>query len=189
MIEFLITIAFMIVLLSVALPSAGSLRDADRAGDILKMTEKLAEASAAYRRDTGKSAIEFSPARGGHSYTQPRYHLLSMKQADPKWRGPYLDRPLSLDDNPYGGAIYLQNNLTASPANGFDLHGSGNAEQHGPGQFVVFYGVPERIARSVDEKLDGGLAERGAGWRHTGKVEWSPASGGALCVYLMAAGN
>ncbi|MCA9321644.1 MAG: hypothetical protein KDB53_12965 [Planctomycetes bacterium] len=184
MIEFLITIAFLVVLLSVAVPSFGNLRDGERASQILELTEELGRACERHRKDTGRPAIEFSPARGGHSYSQPRFHELSMPQPLPGWKGPYLASPLSLDQNPYGAAIYLQNRLGASPANGFDLHGSGKSEQTGAGQFVVFYGIPERVAREIDQRLDGSLEDLDGSWRLNGRVEWIPSSGGALSIFI-----
>ncbi len=188
LIELLITVAFVAIVVSVGVPSIGNLRDSNRAKHILDVTSALTSACVRHARDTGRMAVEFTAARGGHSYTQPRFHALSMPQRDPKWKGPYLDRPLTLEDNPYGGAIYLQNNLSASPANGFDLHGVGTAEQQGPGQFCVFYGIPERVARSIDASLDKALSdEPGDAWRYTGKVEWSPSAGGALMIYIMSA--
>lgn len=184
LVETMIALAFVIVLLAMAVPAAGSIRDEQQASDIVELLEDLESSCRAFTEDTEKLAVEFSATPDGEAYAQARYHTLSMKQDLKGWNGPYRSRPLTHQDNPYHQAVYLQSHLAASPANGFDLDGDGAVETKGPGQFVVLYGVPERVARIVDSRLDQRLGIDGDGWRRTGRVEWTPSSSGALTIQL-----
>lgn len=183
-VETLIATAFVVVLLAMAVPAAGSIRDEQQAADIIELAESLEVACRKFEKDTGKLAVEFSSTPDGEAYAQARYHSLSMRQAVDGWAGPYRTRPVTHADNPYGQPVYLQNHLAASPANGFDLDADGKPEAIGPGQFIVMYGVPERVARLVDSRLDQALGVDGDGWRRTGRVEWTPSSSGALTIQL-----
>lgn len=189
LVETLIAVAFVVVLLAMAVPAAGSIRDERQAGAVVELTEELEAACRAFREDTDRRAVEFSATPDGEAYAQARYHTLSMRQNMKGWHGPYRRRPITHEDNPWGQAIYLQSHLAASPANGFDLDADGAVDAEGPGQFVVLYGVPERVARIVDGRLDRDLGIEGEGWRRTGRVEWMPSSGGALTIQLQAEGT
>ena len=186
LVEVMIVLAFLVIVLAMAVPTVGTIHDEDQAKEVLDLIEDLHRACAEHHRDTQRYAIEFSPAANGSSYTQPRYHELSLPQRTLGWAGPYLSEVLDIQRNPFRGAIYVQNHLAASPANGFDLDGDGEIDADSSGQFVVIYGVPERIARMVDEVLDGGSARVGDSWMLRGRVEWSSSAGGALVVCLMS---
>jgi hypothetical protein len=121
--EVLTIVALAAILLVVAIPTIGGFRDHRHAQRIVDLAEELSSAAVSFRKDVGRAAIEFTASRDGESYVHPRFHELSMPQSSRGWQGPYLDQPLSRDMNPYGQAIYLQNDLSASPAHGFVLHG------------------------------------------------------------------
>ncbi|MEZ6196909.1 MAG: hypothetical protein R3F20_14465 [Planctomycetota bacterium] len=183
-IEILIAVSVLLLILAVGIPAADRIRSDSQVGDVLATVERLSEACERHHRDTGRMAVEFSPTKNGEAYSDPRYHSLSISQSRPGWKGPYLARPVGLEDNPFGGPVYLQNNLSASPANGFRLAGSQGETTEGPGQFVVFYGVPEEIARLIDAQLDKGFADS-EDWKTTGSVEWTDSGSGGLSIFLM----
>ncbi len=182
--EVMVTLAFASILVVVAVPAVGSLRDGQHVDQIISVAQELSQAATRCYRDTGRHALELTPAPDGSSYTHPRFHQLSMAQEIQGWNGPYLTQPLSREANPFGGAVYLQNDLGASPAHGFILKGIAGGAQKGPGQFVVFHGIPERIAQAVDRILDENTASKRR-WRDTGRVEWAPGGGGSLSICLM----
>ena len=157
-IEVLIALSVLVLILSVGVPAADRIRNGGRAGAIYDTVDRLQEACERHFADTGKMGVEFSPTENGESYSAPRYHTLSIASRHAGWKGPYLARPLNVSDNPYGGPVYLQNNLSSSPANGFRLAGAKGPKSEGPGQFVVFYGVPEDVARDLWAAVEGDLA-------------------------------
>lgn len=183
-IEVLIALSVLMLILAVGVPAANQIRNDNRAGAIFNTLDRLREACERHHADTGKMAVEFSPTHNGESYSAPRYHTLSIASRHAGWKGPYLARPLTVADNPFGGPVYLQNNLSSSPANGFHLAGAAGPKTEGPGQFVVFYGVPEEIAKQIDQRLDAGIGEREE-WRSTGRVEWTQGGSGGLVIFLM----
>ena len=175
----LIWLTVTILVMAVAFPAAGKIRGDRRIAQLVDLTKEIETACRKYHADTKGYAVEFSPSKSGQ-YSAPRFHQLSMTQDAKGWRGPYLDHPLSLEDNPFGGAIYLQNNLGSEPANGFQLRPHPAPLTEGPGQFVVYYGVPEDIGQAVDERLDGASDN----WKEQGRVEWKQSAGGALVIKL-----
>ena len=187
LIDVLLTIAFSTILLSVAIPGIGLMRDNYRRDEIVELINDIGRSSHRFLKDTGQPAIEFAAAKDGQSYVHPRYHQLSMPQEIQGWRGPYLKSPLSCSDNPYGASIYIIDKLNVSPAHGFDLKANGEIVG-GPGQFVVLYGVPERIAKMVDTVIDDEFCES-ASWDSVGRVEWAPGGGGSLSVHLLTLGQ
>lgn len=183
-IEVLIALAVLVLILAVGVPAADRIRNGGRVAEIYDTVDRLREACERHYADTGKMGVEFSPTNSGEAYSAPRYHTLSIASRHVGWKGPYLARPLSLADNPFGGCVYLQNNLSSSPANGFRLSGVKGPKTEGPGQFVIFYGVPEEIAREIDARLDADL-QGAEEWRSTGRVEWTQGGAGGLVIYLM----
>ncbi|MEE9393667.1 MAG: hypothetical protein V3W41_14285 [Planctomycetota bacterium] len=177
----IIWFAVTVLVLAVAFPAAGKIRGDRRVAELIDTTRTLETACRQHYADTKTFALEFSPSRTGQ-YSSPRYHQLSMSPGTSGWRGPYLEQPLSSEDNPFGGAVYLQNKLGADPARGFKLRSSTPSAplRDGPGQYIVFYGVPKEIALAVNERLDGDDQE----WQEQGRVEWQPSGGGALIIKL-----
>lgn len=143
---------------------------------------KLRTAVERHYADTGRLAREYS----GKDFEGPSYHELSMRQDDVKnWRGPYLPKPLTAKLNPFGGFVYLYENLSGGAAapGGFRPDGLGGHVAEGAGQFVAFSQVPEQIAKAVDELIDTGIPGE---WRQNGRVEYDASSnGGTLMVLLL----
>lgn len=182
--EVLIGLAVAALVAAVALPAAGRITGDARVDGVLDTLHRLESATARHLHDTGGTAVEFSPSPNGGAYGRPRYHQLAMSQDTPGWRGPYLERPLSREDNPLGGVIYLQNQLDAAPAQGFRLQGAGGPLTTGEGQFVVFHDVPEDVADRVDRQLDRELRDDAGDWAASGRVEWTPGGGGSLSIWI-----
>ncbi len=182
--EVFITMALAAIFIVVAVPSVGKFNDQQHAEKIIDLAEQLSEASLQFRKDVGRGAIEFTSSQDGQSYSHPKFHELSMPQSIQGWRGPYLSTPLARDHNPFGTAIYVQNSLSASPAHGFSLHGLTGTESQGDGQFVVFHGIPKRVAEHVDNILDK-KTKSNRNWHRVGRVEWAPGGGGSLSICLL----
>ena len=182
--EVLITVSFTVIILSVAVPSVGKIRDGGRAEAIMAIAKDMGQAAESYYQDTGKLAIEFTASPDGDSYTHPRFHQLSMPQELAGWNGPYLEQPLVVTQNPYNSSIYLLSDLSAPPAHGFRLKRGDASLTKGKGQYIVFHGVPKRVARSIDSRLDK-TAKNTSGWKEKGRVEWAPGGGGTLSILLL----
>ncbi len=182
--EVLITISLATIIVVVAVPTVGTLKDNSDANQIVGVAKSLSAAVVQYRKDVGSCAIEFSASADGNSYVHPRFHQLSMPQPIRGWNGPYMDAPLSRSQNPFGGSIYLQSDLGATPASGFSLNGIANKKSKGSGQFVVFHNVPRRVAEEVDKILDENSTNRRR-WQDTGRVEFAPGGGGSLSICLL----
>lgn len=181
--EVLITISLAAILIVVAIPAVGNFRDNRNAQQIVDLAEKLSAACVAFHKDVGRPAVEFTASKDGVSYVHPRFHELSMPQSIRGWQGPYIEEPLSREMNPFGQSIYLQSKLSAYPAHGFVLHGITQKKSEGPGQFVVFHGVPSRVGEQIDAILDEKVGGRQT-WKSRGRVEWAPGGGGSLSICL-----
>lgn len=171
--------AGIVLLTGLVLPALGSAHLDPRAKRILDLVERVREAVARHHADTGRFATEYS----GPAYRRDRFHELSRRQATPGWRGPYLERPLSSRDNPFGGFVYLYADLegAAARANGFHLEGENAPLVAGPGQFLALSRVPFAVAIQIDAALDAGVP---GPWQRCGRVEYSDALGGTLMVFL-----
>ena len=174
-----LAIAGVVLLAGLVLPALGSTHLDSRAARVLDVVKRLADAARSYHADTGDLATEYS----GRAYQRDRYHELSKRQPIEGWRGPYLPRPLSRRDNPFGGFVYLYENLegAAARANGFLLEGEGAAKTSGAGQFVAFSRVPRDLAMQVDAALDDGVP---GDWDRHGRVEFAEDNEGTLMVFL-----
>lgn len=181
LVEFLIILSVAVLLLGVAVPVIGTQQDDAKAADIVKVCDSLKSGVSIHFKDTGQLATEYS----GKSYKGSQYHELSLNQAETSWKGPYIDTPVSSHQNPFGGFIYLYENLdggSAKPGGGFKLTGPHGPLTCGRGQFVGFSRIPEFVARLIDEAFDEGVP---GDWQTHGRVEWNRTNGGTLMVFLM----
>ncbi len=182
LIDFMIILSVSTILLAVAVPSAGNIRDGIAVDRIVEMSDQMARACHRFQLDTGRGAIELSISADGESYAHPRHHELAMPQPIPGWQGPYIEAPLRQVESPVDGPVYLVNDLGTAPASGFVLE-PGAPLLTGSGQALIFHGVPRRIAEKVDARIDGSDGQ--GGWNSSGRVEWIPQGRGSLSIFLM----
>ncbi|MEZ5965420.1 MAG: prepilin-type N-terminal cleavage/methylation domain-containing protein [Planctomycetota bacterium] len=179
--EVVVVVAILALLAGVVVPVFRSVQQDGQASKILAVVDTLKKATEKHFADSGRLAIEYSPSPAG-AYTGATHHRLSIVQTYANWRGPYLDHPLTRADNPFQNAVYVYQSLAISQTGGgFNLTG-GPADTHtGTGQCVVFYGVPDTVAKRVDEALDKNIP---GDWQATGRAEYN--GNGVLAVYLMS---
>lgn len=180
LIEIVVVVAILAMIAGLLAPAVGNAMQDAKATKVLAVSDAVKKAAATHYNDTGTYAIEYS----GSSYSAGQYHQLSLKQTTPGWEGPYMDHPLSSGDNPFGGFVYLYNNLTGGSAkpDGFDPTGAGSTTATGNGQFIGFGSIPENVAQLVDEAWDKNVP---GDWKSSGRVEYSSANGGTLMLLLM----
>jgi type II secretory pathway pseudopilin PulG len=169
-----LVVGLLVGLAAIVVPLAGSSKRQAEAARILQLTDALRVACERYRADTGQLGVEVSGA------TARSAHALSLRQPAKGWNGPYLARPLTSSDNPFGGAIRVYETLGA--LGDFDLDGRGRAVATGAGNCVRFAKVPLEVAQLVDTALDRGVD---GDWAAKGRVKWS-AEG--LDVFLLEFG-
>ena len=176
LIEVIVAVSILVILAGIAVPVISSQVEKAKVGKIVSLVETLRGACDRYKADMGTYPREIGTSR------KDTYHLLSLKpKNDTNWDGPYIDHPLADMDNPFGGDVYLYDNLTGSKVTpkGFDLLGSGKKTHTGDGNFIGFTDIPQDIAEMVDEALDQGVK---GNWKTTGRVEYQ---NNKLAIYLL----
>ncbi|MCA9321645.1 MAG: hypothetical protein KDB53_12970 [Planctomycetes bacterium] len=181
-VKILIPATVVAVVMVVATPALDDLQSSDEAWDIIRLVDRTELAARRFRRDTGRIPIEYGASSADHPHAAKAYHELSGEQLHQGWRGPYLDHPLTLADNPCGGTIELRRDLELAPASGFEF-GTSDVGSHGPGNYLLLENVSEEVARLVDQKFDGSSPD--GDWARRGRVEYHPASNRALCILLV----
>ena len=180
LIELVVTIVIMTLLVGIAVPAIGSLQDDAKVTKILATAEAAKSACERFHVDTSLYGQENSESE---SATE---HSLAEKQTLKGWKGPYMDRPLTKADNPFGGSVVVYPSMTGGThklhGNEFMLTGAGGASRKGDGNFIAFDAIPKSIAEAVDEALDDGLD---GDWKKYGRVQWKSANGGTLMIYLL----
>ncbi|MFT7619624.1 MAG: prepilin-type N-terminal cleavage/methylation domain-containing protein [Planctomycetota bacterium] len=180
LIELVVTIVIMTLLVGIAVPAIGSLQDDAKVAKILATSEAAKSACQRHYVDTSLYGTENSRAQNAAG------HTLSEKQTTKGWKGPYMDRPLSAGDNPFGGDIMLYNTFAGGThklfGNQFRLTGPTSPRHQGKGNFIAFDGIPQSVAQSVDTALDDGIA---GNWKRFGRVQWRNTNGGSLMIYLL----
>ena len=188
LLEIIVVLAITLLLAGLLIPAAKDLIDKSKADSLLETTEILRTACLRYNQDMGSYAIEDSGPPGS-PVTDPQFRMLSLEPfpavEKARWKGPYLNEPLMTANSPFGGQITVRSDLQWIPGDGFDLLGNGTVRL-GPGNCVLFYGVPESIARRVDEALDPDF-RAGWEWFKTGKVNWREGED-LLVIYLFSEG-
>lgn len=125
-----------------------------------------------YHNDVGTYAYEYS----GDNYSANTHHRLSMDSGISNWDGPYYDY-LSTTHNPFGN-LYMYSSLNNAVGGGFDLTNSGANTHTGGGNFLRLDGVPEKVAKALDSRIDKDLP---GAWEDIGMVKYS----GTVCyIYL-----
>ncbi|MBI2264425.1 MAG: prepilin-type N-terminal cleavage/methylation domain-containing protein [Armatimonadetes bacterium] len=176
LVELLVVVAVIFILASLFIPSAGSLIDRSKAAKICANQKNLQSGCIAHYTDTGRYAYEVDVTESGVGVNE---HQLSMRQTYGGWAGPYMDRPLNWNDNPFNQDIDIGQDLSTWAGN-FDLDRNGSLEAVGPGNLIIMQGIPDTAALRVDAALDG----TGPGsWRDRGQVKmiW----GNWMALYLV----
>ena len=180
LIELVVTIVILTLLVGIAVPVVGTLQDDAKVAKILQAAETMRGACARHYADTGALAIEQSGQAGA------AFHRLSLTQTTAGWKGPYMDHPLTEGDNPFAGAALIYDTFNGGIAvpfnNGFRITGQGGPNITGAGQFLAFTQIPQKIAQAVNDAMDKGLA---GNWQQFGRVQYRPANGGTLMIFLM----
>ena len=148
LLEMALVVIILIILTGIVVPLVSSMIEDARIARILKTYEETSQAIRRYFADTGKI-----PAGLGE--------LWENKAAQEGWAGPYLDRPLGVEDNPYNGNVALFSNLQ------FALEGD-LALAETTSLALAFAGVPGSVAQKIDEILDEGIVT--GNWRNSGRV-------------------
>lgn len=180
LIELLAVIAIVGVLTAALLPQVGNALDRAKAAKTMAVYDSMRLACISHYSDTGVYAYEL-PAVGW--YTDVSQHQLTMSQSYSGWEGPYLE-PFSYGINPTNGWIGIAQRLDQWYAAGFDLFMDGTPDKNGPGNFLHLELFPSRIAKLVNDRMDGTTGAGIGDWTTTGKVKWRPEWGGAIQIYI-----
>ena len=179
LIELMVVVAIIGILGAVLVPNVTGIIDKANAAKIIAVADSLSTACAMFHADTGTYAHEYAHTT---AYTAENYHALSFDVGYNGYSGPYIKTPLSVADNPYGTTTYMYNSTdnwaTSNGGNGFDLNRDGRADTSGPGNLIVFYGIPAAVAERVNEAIDGSETN----WEQVGQVEFR--SNYYLTIYL-----
>ncbi len=177
LIEVIVVVAVLTLLAGIIVPMVSSVQEDAKVAKILSVTDAIKKACERHYADTGYLATELSNS------TATSNHELSITQSTTGWKGPYLDHPLTLADNPFGGTVLVYESFSSgsvNPGGGFDLMASSSDTVTGAGQYVQFGSIPEDVAKAVDKAIDKDLDTDN--WKTTGRVEYS---GTTLMIFLM----
>jgi prepilin-type N-terminal cleavage/methylation domain-containing protein len=179
LVEFMVTVVLIVLLVAVALPVAGTMRESDRVEAILDAVARSRSAVRRHYADTGRLATECVLAR------HAAHHRLTQNVGEAGWHGPYLDpnlRPESLGAT----ALEIRTDYSSGPCRPwgecFLIGGEQAIRLTGAGQYLALTGIDEDCARAVDRALDG---QTGGDWQRDGEVQWRAAHQGTLMVLLM----
>ena len=171
-----IPIAVVSIVMVVATPAIDDLDQQSEVRNITRLIDRVELAARRYNADTGLHASECAAPSADHEFMASRYHELSVKQLHEGWKGPYLDHPLSIADNPYRKSLELRRDLESAPAQGFLIGDTDNGR--GRGQYLAIEGVPREVAQLINAHYDG---DENRDWTRHGRVEWID---GMLSVFL-----
>ena len=157
LLEMVLVVIVLIILTGIVLPIASSLIEDAKVAKILQTHEMVSQAVRRYVADTGK--------------TPDLLYYLWEKAGDPNaaaWDGPYIDRPVGFEDNPYGGDLSLFEGIS------FDLDGEG-VNPPTTSVCLAFEAVPDSISLKINGILDAGIPE--GAWETRGRVMYSVVPG------------
>lgn len=145
--ELVVILAIIILFVGLLVPEIKNYIAESKKAKFLALYQKLADAAMKYWADTGQYPIEDS-----RSTTQAN-HQLFYRQNIPGWSGPYIDKPLTREQNPYDmdndnlpDQLVLYNELERldgvpdvtlfSSMDGYDLDGNSATGAVGPGNEI-----------------------------------------------------
>ncbi|MCB9913602.1 MAG: hypothetical protein H6828_00470 [Planctomycetes bacterium] len=166
--EIVVAVSILSILAATLALRAGGMLEKGRTGKIVQLVSTLKTACAAYNADTGTYAYEYSGYAGTH-------RKLSANQTAASWDGPYLEGPLTHQQNPFAsGSLHLYNTVTANGwLTGFDVDGDGTEDVTSDGNMLWLSNVPADAAQRIDQAIDAGI---GGTWSTTGRVRYSSSS-------------
>ncbi len=175
LLEILIVVIIIGILAALIIPQVSEAAGDAKVGRLIRLIDATRTAVQAHHADTGRLSREFSNS------TATGEHQLTLKQTYNNWNGPYLDRPLSGAENPFGGIVRVYDRFDAGPAHpvGFDLVGRGSDTSTGAGQYLLITEISETVGRQIDAMIDRGVS---GDWRVTGRCEWANNS---AMIFLM----
>lgn len=173
LLEVLIVVVIIGILAALIAPQLSGAADDAKVAKILAVCDAVRVAQQSHYNDTGQLAIEDSNS------TNTNQHQLSLPQTTTGWKGPYLDHPLTVADNPFNGRVRVLTTFAGDAGGGFDLMGTGSDTVTGNGAYIVFYNVPQAAAQVANDIIDTGI---GGNWQSTGRVEWT--ANNRLIIFL-----
>lgn len=183
LLELVLVVMIIALMAGVSVPIVKESRSQAVVSKTLALIDTLEDACRRYHFDTGLYATEFSTSE------QATEHGLSMNDgASRDWNGPYINKPFSDSDNPFGSGVSMEDDLVD-----FDLDGDGLADRSGDGNCLLLFNAPTAEAKKVNDQFDSGVP---GDWMQTGRVQYIPGGepgpgcippmpGGRLLVYLI----
>ena len=154
LLELIVVIAIITLLAGLLTPLVKSTLDDAKVGKILSLKESIAKAAMKYWYDMDTLPEENEGAA-------PAVHNLFVDPGgaspDPKWKGPYLDAPLTKAQNPWTGNFELLSDITGE-AGGFSIAGAtpgGVGPYNDLGCELHLTKVPVDLAKKIDTGIDG----------------------------------
>ncbi len=196
LLELIVVVLILIVLAGILAPTVRGLIYEAKANKILELADTLKQAGMLYYGDT-----QLYPVEDSGDPSSPLWdacsHTLIRKPAGscagiPHWNGPYIERAVSLSDHPSGeGRVWLSNVLEDSARGfaGFDFDGTGPMPAvNGSGNMLVVENLVERVAITIDRRLDGDPGSQT--WSNAGKVYFKTSGSttpptGILYIFLL----
>jgi hypothetical protein len=163
----LIGLAFVSLLAGAAVPAARQQDHAGQAREIVDLVERVERAVERHERDTGRLAIEVAAESAEDLETSSSFHRLSMQQRYEGWKGPYLEHPLTVSENPMRQSIALLSRDRDLRERGFNVNA-----RRGFGQYLVLEGISRHTAHLVERALDPNIEDDPRAWRQKGRVQW-----------------
>jgi len=175
LLEIIIAIAIIAILVGVVGYRSGSAIQRGQASRLLQLVKSLEKACATHYADTGQYPREYEVTSAAGN------RRLTSAQTYAGWQGPYIERPFADDDtNPFGRTRLYNNPQQGNWIPGFDMDGDGTADYTGSGCLLYFRGLPQEVAQSIDQALDGGIP---GDWFTTGRVVWQQGADRTL-IYI-----
>jgi len=185
LLELLLVIVILVALAAVCVPIINKSVDDARVAQALRLVDTLKAAVMHYYADTGTYNIEYGVN------ADPAEHYLSYANGVAGWKGPYITKPLALEDNPFNGLgpwpgyLQVMSGFIANGSDEFDLDGdgvrdTGNCENCGA--YLRMYYVPDLSARKINDAIDAGVPNDALDWQDRGRVN---KNSGILSIYLV----
>jgi len=197
LIELLIVIAIATIIAGGLVPLFSTTKQDAKLAKFVSLVDTLRDACMRYYFDTGEYARE----DGDSSASCPNADRnLSCNYGVADWDGPYLNRPLAEEDNPFYSSMQLglsfvatayASALPSTPPSiivdnvllGFDIDGNGSFEHTGYGNQVAVAIGSDTIARKINDAIDKGVD--GNDWMSRGRVRYLAADD-TVVIYLFS---